>query len=529
MASSQAMSDTASQYARAHERRASLNGLAIAWVALLIGVPTALGWTYAVYNIDSHHWGFVAATALDVVQGKRLFLDTYIQYGAGQPLLYWLLNPVLRVDYTMPGLVTSVVYSLTLVLIFAAVSQRTNRIYGFAASAAALLVHTYAIYPWPDYYAGLFLGCATLVLLGKGDTHAVRRNAALAGGFLFLAFLFRNTYVITFAAATLAYGSASALRPHVRDRSAAFTLLALWGLMAAYLGMLWMQGVWPLWLAQTLGYGSSLYAISIPESVWQLAGRAFLLTDVDAHLPARLGCSILLYGGVIFILRALWYESRDGVLVLLALLGVAGLSQVALRYEVFRLQNACVVLYPVVAALAHSQRDRFRTGRRKVILCLISGCYLALLLFRFPHASSLHPIIENPDAPYVESAIPLFHRHRFTAGDAERYHHLSSLLCDGRSRIANMTPDATIPYLCSGQPNALGLPFFIEGLMLPTDAKHLDEIQRGILRPDELLVTDVLPPKNHESPWKEIGQVVRPLRREVRPPVLHVLQAVSAR
>jgi hypothetical protein len=429
----------------------------------------------------------------------------------------------------MPGLVTSVVYSVTLVLIFAAVSRAANRIYGFAASGAALLIHTYAIYPWPDYYAGMFLGCGAFVLLRKRDDSSVRRNAAIAGGFFFLAFLFRNTYVITFAAATLAYGAASMLRKDVRDRSVGFALLALWGLLAAYLAVLWIQGVWPSWLAQTLGFGSSFYAISIPESMRQLVGRAFLLTGFDAHTPARIGCSILLYGGVIFVVRALWNETRDGILVFLALVGLAGLSQVAMLYEVFRLQNACVVLYPVVAALVHSQRYRFPTGRRAVVLCVSLGIYLALLLLQFPYASSLHPIVESPAALYVESSIPLFHRHRFTADDADRYRQLSDLLCDGTSRIANMTPDATIPYLCPGQRNAMGMPFFLKGVVLPADAQHLDEIQRGILRPGVLVVTEVLPPKNHDFPWTEIGQVFRPLRRAANPPVLHVLEAVSAR
>jgi hypothetical protein len=216
------------------------------------------------------------------------------------------------------------------------------------------------------------------------------------------------------------------------------------------------------------------------------------------------------------------------MLVFLALLGLSGLSQAAMLYEVFRLQGACVALYPVFAALMLSQRHRFQTTTRILALCLSVGLYLGLLLLQFPYASSLHPLVDGPKALYVESSIPFFQGHRFNPEDAERYEHLSRLLCDGRSRIANMTPDSTIPYLCPGQQNALGLPFFIEGLTLPADAKHLEELRRGVLRPDELMVTEILPPRNLDSRWKEIGQVLRPMRRHASPSTLHVLRAASA-
>ena len=162
------------------------------YLAILVGTVATLGAVYAIHNTDPHHWGFVLGTTLDFIYGRELFTQVYVQYGVGIPLLFKAINFVWPITYTNIGFLTSAVYAATLGVIFLSIEKLSSTKYAVALTVIAFLFHPYAVFPWPDYYAGFFLALACYVLLPVSTTPTIRRDV-LAGTLLFLAFFFRNT------------------------------------------------------------------------------------------------------------------------------------------------------------------------------------------------------------------------------------------------------------------------------------------------------------------------------------------------
>jgi len=51
-----------------------------------------LGFTYTKYQSDPWHWGTIAGTALDYINDYKLFKETIIVYGPGQPIFFKFIN-----------------------------------------------------------------------------------------------------------------------------------------------------------------------------------------------------------------------------------------------------------------------------------------------------------------------------------------------------------------------------------------------------------------------------------------------------
>ena len=43
---------------------------------------------YSEYYSDLHHWGFIASTSLDYINGRLLFKEVLVHYGAGQLIFF---------------------------------------------------------------------------------------------------------------------------------------------------------------------------------------------------------------------------------------------------------------------------------------------------------------------------------------------------------------------------------------------------------------------------------------------------------
>ena len=76
----------------------------------------------------------------------------------------------------------------------------------------------------------------------------------------------------------------------------------------------------------------------------------------------------------------------------------------------------------------------------------------------------LWPLIDTPVKDFSSSyqssdEIPIFVGHRFPPEVWQYYREIARHLCDGKSRIVNLTYDPVLPYLCSGQVNVSSIPF----------------------------------------------------------------------
>lgn len=424
------------------------------WFLISLGTLTliTLGTIHSIFGTDSHHWGFIMGTALDFIQGKKLFEEIYIQYGLGQPLLYRFLNLFIPINFTTTGIITAFVYAAQLGVLYAIIRKVGGSTLAMLMYGIAILIHSYSISPWPNYYSGLFLSTAVLMLI---QDQRISLHSFLAGIFFFLAFFFRSTYLVSILAATFAYAMIVLFEPRLKSKRVFSSLVVFYICFLAFTLILSLQGDLKLWFEQSIGSGTTKYALGLHD-VFKTLRKA--LWPVAGYLPDH----IVNTSFVIFFNTTIYFLFRSTIkriipekveYVFFALLGLAGLSQGILSYEFFRLQSDCMMIYVIVALLLKSKINyqKWRLG---------IGIYLLLLLIRFPNASALFPLYDGELASYQESSIPIFRFHRFQPEVKSYYEDLANVVCQDDKKIINLTPDSNLPYLCSTPKNSLNLPFY---------------------------------------------------------------------
>ena len=488
------------------------------------GASIALGTIYSVYNTDSHHWGFIAGTAIDFIRGKSLYSEIYIQYGAGQAILFRLLSYFgLTVNYTNVGIVTSAVYALIFPVTYACVRRITHRTHAVLVTTMVFLIHPFPIYPWPDYFAGfcVLLSCYLLVTARKGHGHWPYVGV---GATLFLAFLFRNTYLVNIGCAIGVVAGLSIFVRKLRSKAQVTTSGTFAGLLIAYFSFLAYQENLSNWYGQNFGAATSQYGAGLQSVVKLTTG---LVAPNDVLYSVFLGLLLVNAFVIVYVLvrgdkRPELTERADcWKLVFIGVLGSAGISQGLVLLEVFRLQNGCVPLWVglayflrlIVSGKAPDRNHRYLSiGFAFVFLILVSQ--VPKVLVGSPHGSTIWPIIALPIGSsyktFVASDIAYFRFHRFQDAETRYYDDLSRHVCDGTRRVVNLTRDSTVPYLCSVQENALGLPFYDDALLRRISEPDAERIRAGDFRSNEVVVSDFSLPSKAGTSLRLIGTTERP-------------------
>jgi len=465
----------------------------IEWAFLFLCsiVVITLGVIHSIHGTDPHHWGFILANALDLAQGKVLFKETYVQYGLGQPFLYQFLSQFFPINFSTIGMITSVVYALHLGLIYAISRKIGGPLLAAFIYGVTFLIHTYSISPWPNYYAGVCLSSAILLLL---QDQRVRLSSILAGLFLFLAFFFRSTYLLSIVATTLVYLAVVLYAPNLRSKKVFTSLLTFYVGILIFAFILAFHGDLQLWYEQSIGSGTSVYAVgfhellkSLRKAFWPVGGY---LPDHIVNTSFVIFFNTTAYFLIRSVIRKIQPERTEYVFI--ALLGLAGLSQVVLSYEYFRLQNDCMPIFIITAVM---MKDKLSKPKWRVGLAL----YLFLLILRFPNGSILFPLYDGTLDSYQETSIPIFKFHRFQPQVKSYYEGLAKLLCQDDRKIINLTIDSTIPYLCSTPKNDLLLPLYNERFF---KNQQLDYQNKWVVT-DQLSKLDL-------ASFDLIGEVIRP-------------------
>lgn len=411
----------------------------------------ALGITHAFYGTDVHHWGFILGTYLDLSEGKEVFKEVYIQYGLGQPQLFHLLSHFIPINFSTIGIITSVTYALNLAVLFLVVKKIGNTALAILIYAIATLIHSYVNFPWPDYYSSLFLSISILMLLQERRDH----YSLFAGASLFLAFYFRSTYIITFILATLAYLFIFYYEPRLRSKKIDYALLFFYSFGLIFVGILALKGTLHLWFEQSIGAGSEKYSIGLHEILRTLR-KAFWPTH--AYLPSQIGNTsfvIFFHVTAYFLVRSIFRREIPEKVetVFIAFLGLAGLTQLILNFDGFRLQTDCL---PVIIIFAVVLKKYLQNLKWRVGLTV----YFVILLLDFPNVTARLPLYEGTLESHKKMEIPIFKYHRFQPDVKSYYESLAHILCQDKRSILNLTNDSTVPYLCEKPKNSLFLPFY---------------------------------------------------------------------
>ena len=493
----------------------------------LSAVSVSLGTVYSVHNTDPHHWGVILSAALDFIRGKSLFTEIYIQYGAGQPILFKFLSYLVPINYTTIGIIASAVYAMNFPIIFASVKHIGNSTQAIVITAIAFLIHPFAIYPWPDYFAGLCISLSCYFLVaGNPDGTIVRR--AIPGALLFLAFMFRNTYLLNIGSASLAYVVLSSFSQRPRQQDVYWAIGVFAALLGAYLGFLSWQGNLGHWYSQDFGAATDQAGVGYGIGIGSVAKMISKLIFVEDLLSAIfLG---LLLVSCYMILLMLVRSDKDrhptggaapGVVIFLSLLGCAGAAQAIFHQDIFRLQNAGMALYLGLAFFSKEViPDRAHALVRRLVR-LTFGVLIVALAAKFPyvltgtpHTSATWPIIALPVQSsfrsFAASDIPIFKFHRFQSAEQEYYEGLRRYICDGQREILNFTGDTTIPYLCPGQGSAVSLPIVGVQELRRINEREADRVHAGAFKANEVIVAVTPPSLDAGIILKLVGTVERP-------------------
>lgn len=139
-------------------------------------------------SLDFNHWGLIYSSAVDLLDGRMPFRETYEIYG----LLSAGLNAVglvmLGETIVSVGRITAFFYATNLLLAYLIARRFLDPWTAVFVPVLTFLVHPYIAFPWPNYASYTFYLLGVYFLLGPG------RHALLLGGFLFgLSLLARQT------------------------------------------------------------------------------------------------------------------------------------------------------------------------------------------------------------------------------------------------------------------------------------------------------------------------------------------------
>ena len=303
----------------------------VLWTASLLVVAAAVCW-YSVltgnHYVDSPHNGFFLKNAVDLLEGRVMFRESFNSYGmlstlihaAGIKIWGWHILSLLNVT-----LVFVVALGLAIYCLWSTVMPP------WAAFLAAFLyfLYNYRIHlPWPNYYATFFAVCAGLLLVAWQRSQQRSVWLLIAAGIVTgMAGLARQTLALPLLVmAGFFVAAVPSRRPHGLRALTAFLVGFAVALLPFFVYLLigsaftdwWIQSVRliPLWyapFAHTGGLGSQISYLA-----------TVLLDDLPLLTLTGIGASV----GVCLLLALRRLPPEDESLALMAAISLAILSQV---------------------------------------------------------------------------------------------------------------------------------------------------------------------------------------------------------
>lgn len=120
------------------------------------------------FNEDFHHWGLMYVPALELKQGLVACKDVLIYYGVFTSWIQSIGLSFLGENLRALGITTGLFHSLNLLLLYQIFKSFISKQSSFFAVVIVFLLHSYIVYPWPNYFTYTFelLAVITTIKLG---------------------------------------------------------------------------------------------------------------------------------------------------------------------------------------------------------------------------------------------------------------------------------------------------------------------------------------------------------------------------
>ncbi len=440
------------------------------FLSILTSLIIFLSNFFSIYNSDLHHWGFIASHALDYINGGKLFKEIFVQYGVGQLVFFKFINYFYEINFTSTGIITSIAYSLNLIIIYFIIKRISSAFIAFFILTTILFIHPFIFFPWPDYIAGL---CLSLFCFFVIFTNSNKKFLyLLAGLFLFLSIIFRTTYILNIIATCVVYLFLVKINKKFYNKFLVNSLLTFASLLAFYFFYLLIQNDLVNWAYQGIGvikdyaYGSnSLYmnwvVNNLGENFWIFLKllKIFLRFFIKLIFPTTLEHLIIFIffiTNILFILSffnkklqnyiGLRFDNLSNQYLFVAILGFFGIVQSVFYFNLFKnINSSSAIFFTTAIFLKLFFNSKFLKNNRHYYV--FSFFILFILSFKFINTLKVNFKID--DNLYSSSSIDYFGKRKFIKEDLEYYYEMKKYLCKDNNKIINFTLDSNLIYLCS--------------------------------------------------------------------------------
>lgn len=460
----------------------------------LILYSTILGFTYSKYHTDPWHWGSIASNAIDYINGFELFKEITLLWGPGLPILFNIINNFYDINYYSIGIITTLTYSLNLLLCYLIIKKLSDRTIAIAISFSIFCLAPYPQTPWPDFYSGLCLtiSCYYLITYTKSNL-----TLFISSVFLSLSIIFRNTYILGIIPAIIFFSlfflTQKKKIPLIYKKYFLFFLLILFICIIILLK----ENSLILWYEQGIGRireyqeeDNLIYNYKVNPFVYniiRLTYHIFFPTRYEAryYLIFFLFNLAILF---VFLFKKKIFKKDKNInnIYFFSILGFFGILQAANQYEVWRLINSSISIFFVIAYFffkfikSYKYRLLINIGIIIIFIPLFPKNYQDFSYYRgtnyFPVKGYYSNLEENKawnenkflidGKLYLKSDILFFNDHEFNAESLAYYKEIKSLVCK-YDKIINYSADRTLTYICdkknqiiSTYTNNLGRPTF---------------------------------------------------------------------
>jgi len=474
----------------------------IDFFAFLISISAFILGLYSFkYNQDFHHWGLQLSYLIDYKNGFSFFQDIYLQYGQGQTLFLYIVDKIFEVNFFTIGIITQVIYSLNLILIYKIFCIFLKKKYALLILFFIYLIHPYIVYPWPDYYSGLCLTLSAYLLLSNKNYSNF--NYVFCGFLLFLSIFFRTSYLITIIPSFIFF-FIFFKKYFFKEK---INILFLSFCFCLFLYFISLNKNLSHWYYQGLGsitsyaYGSNHYLMNTiidnyGENIWIFIKLSKMFLRFLYKLFNIFSLNNFIF--TFFLLVNLYYlfffhlknkikeiTSFEVKLIFLLFVGLFGFLQSFMIYETFRNINSTlgIVFFGVYVLKKINFSKKFFVVAKIIVFLIIVN-----LLQRFPNVSNYSQLSFNNNINFTESSVNFFPKSSLLLLENNNYYeNLSKALCVVDKKIINLSYDFVIPYLCNDSKKkfaAMSVGFFSK--VNPEEYKRIFE--NNILLDDEILI-----------------------------------------
>ena len=159
------------------------------YIYILVVVSITAGIWNSQYINDGYHWGFIYSNSIDLLNGKKIYSEIFLEYGLLQTLINFIIIKFINISVFSIQVYTIIIYSASFFFIFKILKFTTHdEKISFYCVLMLFIINPWAISPWPIYHSFFFSVLFIYFFINNS-----KFGSYISGFFLFCAYLTYTT------------------------------------------------------------------------------------------------------------------------------------------------------------------------------------------------------------------------------------------------------------------------------------------------------------------------------------------------